>query len=91
MTSLINLPDDFFKQQLLQYLSVRDIAGLDTACTSHKWRADMLVKLTDVILVSDMYDYAAVRVAREAEDLPQTHALRDSFHEVRAHHRAPVP
>ena len=55
MTSLMNLPDDFFKQQLLQYLTVRDIARLDTACTSHQCRGGMLVKLTDVILVSDLH------------------------------------
>ncbi len=38
MESMMKLPDDMFRQELLPYLTVHDIVKLDNACMSHKYR-----------------------------------------------------
>ena len=54
MESMIKLPDDMFKQELLQYLTVDDIVKLDNACMNHKYRPQLMEKIDGVILLGDM-------------------------------------
>ena len=49
----MKLPDDMFKQELLQYLTVDDIVKLDNACMNHKYRPQLLDKISGVILLGD--------------------------------------
>jgi hypothetical protein len=37
MKSMMKLPDDVFKQELLKYLTLHDIVNLDNACMNHKY------------------------------------------------------
>ena len=53
MESMMKLPDDMFRQELLQYLTVDDIVRLDNACMNHKYRSQLLDKIRDVILIGD--------------------------------------
>ena len=53
MESMMNLPDDMFKQEILPYLTVHDIVNLDSACMNHKYRPQLLDKISGVILVGD--------------------------------------
>ena len=54
MESMMNIPDDMFKQELLQYLTVDDIVKIDSACMNHEHRPQLLEKISGVILVGDM-------------------------------------
>ena len=56
MESMMNLPDDMFKQELLPYLTVYDIVKLDNACINHKYRPHLLEKISGVILLGDEDD-----------------------------------
>jgi len=51
----MKLPDDIFRQELLHYLTVYDIVRLDTACMNHKYRPQVLDKISGVILTGDQY------------------------------------
>ena len=51
MKSMIKLPDDVFKHELLPYLTVHDIVKLDNACMDYKYRPQLLDKISDVILI----------------------------------------
>ena len=53
MESMMKLPDDMFKQELLPYLTVDDIVKLDNACMNHKYRPQLLDKISGVILLGD--------------------------------------
>ena len=53
MESMMKLPDDIFRQELLQYLTVYDIVKLDNACMNHKYRYQLLEKISSVILKGD--------------------------------------
>jgi hypothetical protein len=53
MESLMKLPDDMFRQELLPYLTVQDIVNLDNACINHKYRPQLLDKVNGVILLGD--------------------------------------
>ena len=53
----MNLPDDMFKQELLQYLTVDDIVKLDNACMNHKYRPQLMEKISGVILLGDKNEY----------------------------------
>ena len=53
MESMINLPDDMFRQELLPYLIVQDIVNLDSACMNHIYRPQLLNKIDGVILLGD--------------------------------------
>jgi len=53
MESMIKLPDDMFKQELLPYLTVDDIVNLDNACMNHKYRPQILAKIVGVILIGE--------------------------------------
>jgi len=53
MESMMKLPDDMFKQELLQYLTLDDIMNLDNACMNHKYRSQLLEKINGVILLGD--------------------------------------
>ena len=57
MESMMNLPDDMFKQELLPYLLVDDIVKLDNACLNHKYRPQLLEKISGVILTGDEDEY----------------------------------
>ena len=46
----MKLPDDMFRQELLPYLTVYDIANLDIACI-HKYRHQLMDKISGVILI----------------------------------------
>jgi len=50
MDLLLNLPDDMFRQHLLQYLSIDDIVLFDNACTNHQYRSFILDKIANVII-----------------------------------------
>ena len=47
----MKLPDDMFRQELLQYLTVVDIVKLDNVCMNHKYRSQLLSKLQGLILI----------------------------------------
>ena len=53
MKSMMNLPDDMFKKEMLPYLSIHDIVKLDKACVNHKYRSKLLEKISGVILRGD--------------------------------------
>ena len=53
MELMMKLPDDMFKQELLQYLTVYDIVKLDNVCMNHKYRPHLLEKISGVILLED--------------------------------------
>ena len=57
MESMMNLPDDMFKQELLYYLTVYDIVKLDNACMNHQYRPQLMDKIIGVILIGDMDTY----------------------------------
>ena len=56
MESMMNLPDDMFKQELLPYLTVHDIVNLDNVCMNHEYRSQLLEKIDGVILTGDNYE-----------------------------------
>ena len=53
MDSMMKLPDDMFRLELLPYLTVDDIVKLDSACINHKYRSQLLDKISGVILLGD--------------------------------------
>ena len=53
MEAMMKLPDDMFKQELLPYLTVQDIVNLDNACMNHKYRSQLMDKISGVILLGD--------------------------------------
>ena len=53
MESMMNLPDDMFKQEILHCVTVYDIVKLDNACMNHKYRLQLLEKINGVILTGD--------------------------------------
>ena len=50
---MTKLPDDIFKQELLLYFTLDDIVKLDSACMNHKYRSQLLEKISGVILRGD--------------------------------------
>ena len=55
--SMMKLPDDMFRLELLPYLTVQDIVNLDNACMNHKYRPQVLEKISGVILIGDKDTY----------------------------------
>jgi hypothetical protein len=53
MESMMKLPDDMFRLEMLQYLTLVDIVKLDNACMNHKYRSQLLDKIDGVILLGD--------------------------------------
>ena len=53
MESMMKLPYDMFRQELLPYLIVQDIVNLDNACMNHKYRPQLLDKIDGMILLGD--------------------------------------
>ena len=53
MDKLIELPDDMFRQHLLQYMTIYDIVRLDTACMSQRYRPQLFDKIGGVILMGN--------------------------------------
>jgi len=51
----MKLPDDMFKQEILQYLTVDDVVKLDNACMNHIYRSKLMDKISGVILIGDKY------------------------------------
>jgi hypothetical protein len=49
----MKLPDDMFRQEILQYLTVQDIVNLDNAWLNHKYRPQLMEKIDGVILLGD--------------------------------------
>jgi hypothetical protein len=49
MESMMMLPDDMFRLELLPYLTVYDIVNLDIACISHEYRPQLMEKISGVI------------------------------------------
>ena len=62
MESMMNLPDDMFKQEILQFLTVYDIKKLDNACMNHKYRLQLLEKIRGVIILEDKNEYMKTSV-----------------------------
>jgi hypothetical protein len=52
----MKIPDDIFKHELLQYLTVDDIVELDNACTNHIYRPELMDKISGVILTAEDKD-----------------------------------
>ena len=57
MESMLKLPDDLFKQEILQYITVYDIVKLDNACMNREYRPQLLEKINGVILLGDNDEY----------------------------------
>jgi hypothetical protein len=57
MESMMKLPHDMLRQELLPYLTVDDIVKLDNACMNHKYRPQLLEKMSGVILIGDQDRY----------------------------------
>ena len=55
MEWMMKLPDDMFRLELLPYLTVQDIVNLDNACINHKYRPQLMEKISGVILIGDKY------------------------------------
>ena len=53
MEFMMNLPDDMFKQEILQFLTLNDIVMLDSACMNHKYRPQLMDKMSGAILRGD--------------------------------------
>ena len=53
MEYMMKLPDDMFRLELLPYLTVDDIVNLDNAYMNHKYRSQLLDKISGVILLGD--------------------------------------
>ena len=53
MKSMMNLPDDMFRLELLPFLTVDDMVNLDNACLNHNYRYQLLEKISGVILPGD--------------------------------------
>ena len=53
--SMMKLPDDMLRLELLPYLTVYDIVNLDSACMNHKYRPQLLEKINGFILIGDKY------------------------------------
>ena len=51
MESMMKLPDDMFRQELLPYLTVHDIVNLDNAYMNHIYRPQLMGKISSVILM----------------------------------------
>jgi hypothetical protein len=60
MESIIKLPNDMFRQELLPYLTLHDIVKLDNACMIHEYRLQLLDKINGVILPVDKDNYMKV-------------------------------
>ena len=54
---ILNLPDDIFKHELLQYLTLYDIAIFDTAIINHIYRPQFLNKISEVTLKDNINIY----------------------------------
>ena len=62
MESMIKLPDDMFRLELLPYLTVDDIVNLDKACMNHEYRPQLLDKISGVILIkASLYKWLGMR------------------------------
>ena len=57
MESMMKLPDDMYRQEILQYLTVYDIVKLDNACMNHNYRPQLMEKINGVILPGDKNKY----------------------------------
>ena len=53
----MKLPDDIFRQEILQYLTLDNILKLDNTCMSHKYRSQLLDKIDGAILLGDKDEY----------------------------------
>jgi len=53
MDSMMKLPDDMFRLELIPYLSVDDVVRLDSACMNHKYRTQLMGKISGMILLGD--------------------------------------
>jgi hypothetical protein len=53
MDTMMKLPDDMFRLELFPYLTVDDIVNLDNVCMNHKYRPQLLDKISGVILIGD--------------------------------------
>ena len=53
MDSMMKLPDDIFRLELIPYLSVDDVVKLDNSCMNHKYRLQLIWKISGVILQGD--------------------------------------
>jgi len=47
---MLKLPDDMFRHELLPYLTLDNIVNRDKVCMNHKYRSQLLEKISDVIL-----------------------------------------
>ena len=53
MDSMMKLPDDMFRLELVPYLSVDDVVKLDNACMNHKCRPQLIRKINGMILTGN--------------------------------------
>ena len=83
MESMMKLPDDMFRLELLQYLSVDDIVKLDSACMNHKYRHQLLEKITDASLIAIAKNCTGLQhINTSACDVLSSYKLRSHFNSV---------
>jgi len=77
---MTTLPDDLFRQELMQYLTLHDIIRLDTAIMNQEYRTQLLGKIRSAILKGDgiylefyMKEYLlGKRLHQESQKLSET-------------------
>jgi hypothetical protein len=50
MESMLKLPDDMYRYELLPYLTLDDIANRDEACMNHQYRSQLVENIDGVNL-----------------------------------------
>jgi len=53
MEKMMKLPDDVFKHELLQYLTVYDIVVFDNSCLNHHFRNNLIINIQGAILIGN--------------------------------------
>ena len=79
MESLMKLPEDMFKQELVSYLIVDDISKLDSAYMNHKCRPQLLEKISGVVLLGDKVKNDYVDQFRYTQHVKMRRAIRDNI------------
>jgi len=53
MELMMRMPDDVFKHQLMQFLTIYDLSSFDKACTNYFYRNEYLEKIRNIILIGN--------------------------------------
>jgi len=63
MESMMKLPDDMFKQELLVYLTIHDIVQLDNSCMNHTYRPKLLDKISGAVAFGDADNFESIETS----------------------------